>query len=198
MLALFTVIAGYGFYLFLKNGIINYITFKTHFAFLDYEKPAALVFFENVSMLIFFAFVAHNLANALKGIGKKDNSILRFLVYVMTAIILGFILNMSIGATNSNNDSWQSNTFQNFEITNSEDLINIFECNSLRPVEVVKRIPELSGDNVAKIDVIKNCLTEKRENYEESQTRARRSVQTYEYFNRSVQGKTGKSVRERI
>ena len=44
--------------------------------------------------------------------------------------------------------------------TDSEDLINIFECNSLRPVEVVKRIPELSGDNVAKIDVIKNCLIE--------------------------------------
>ena len=44
--------------------------------------------------------------------------------------------------------------------TDSEDLINIFECNSLRPVEVVKRIPELSGDNVAKIDVINNCLIE--------------------------------------
>ena len=75
---IFTIISGYGFYLFLKSGIVNYITFKTHFAFLDYEKAAALVFFENVSMLIFFAFVAHNLANALKGIGKKDNSILRF------------------------------------------------------------------------------------------------------------------------
>ena len=44
--------------------------------------------------------------------------------------------------------------------TDSEDLINIFKGNSLRPVDVVKRIPELSGDNVAKIDVIKNCLVE--------------------------------------
>ena len=113
MLALFTVIAGYGFYLFLKSGIINYITFKTHFAFLDYEKPAALAFFENVSMLIFFAFVAHNLANALKGIGKKDNSILRSLVYVMTAIIIGFIFNMSVGTNVSSDNSWQSNTFRN-------------------------------------------------------------------------------------
>ena len=122
MLALFTVIAGYGFYLFLKSGIINYITFKTHFAFLDYEKPASLVFFENVSMLIFFAFVAHNLANALKGIGKKDNNILRSLVYVMTAIIIGFILNISVGTNDSNNNSWQSNTFQNFETTAKEVL----------------------------------------------------------------------------
>ena len=99
--------------MFLKSGIINYITFKTHFAFLDYEKTAALVFFENVSMLIFFAFVAHNLANALKGIGKKDNSILRSLVYVMTAIIIGFILNMSVGTNASSNNSWQSNAFRN-------------------------------------------------------------------------------------
>ena len=63
---IFTLIAGYGFYLFLKSGIISYITFKTHFAFLDYEKPVGLVFLENVAMLIFFAFVAHNIANVVK------------------------------------------------------------------------------------------------------------------------------------
>lgn len=74
MLGIFTVIAGYGFYLFLKSGIMNYITFKTHFAFLDYEKPVAFVFFENVAMLIFFAFVAHNIANVVKVLGKKENS----------------------------------------------------------------------------------------------------------------------------
>lgn len=95
LLGIFTVIAGYGFYIFLNSGIVNYITFKTHFAFLNYEKAAVLVFLENIAMLIFFAFVAHNIANALKGIGKKDNAILRSLVYVMIAIILGFILNKS-------------------------------------------------------------------------------------------------------
>ena len=63
---IFTLIAGYGFYLFLKSGIINYITFKTHFAFLDYEKAPALVFFENISMLICFAFIGHNMASAIK------------------------------------------------------------------------------------------------------------------------------------
>lgn len=42
--------------------------------------------------------------------------------------------------------------------TDSEGLIDIFKNNSLRPVEVIKRSPELSGDNVAKIDVINNCL----------------------------------------
>lgn len=119
---IFTIISGYGFYLFLKSGIVNYITFKTHFALLDYEKLAPLVFFENVLMLIFFAFVSHNLANALKGIGKKDNSILRSLLYVMTAIILGFILNMSVGTDVSSGNSWQSNSFQNFETIAKEVL----------------------------------------------------------------------------
>lgn len=44
--------------------------------------------------------------------------------------------------------------------TDSEDLINIFEINQLRDVDVIKRVPELSGDYVAKIDVIKNCLNQ--------------------------------------
>lgn len=44
--------------------------------------------------------------------------------------------------------------------TDSQDLIDIFDNNSLRFVDVIKRTPELSGDYVAKIDVIKNCLME--------------------------------------
>ena len=69
---IFMLISGYGFYLFLKSGIINYITFRTHFAFLDYEKEALLVFLENVSMLIFFAFVGHNVSNVIRKVNKKD------------------------------------------------------------------------------------------------------------------------------
>ena len=55
------LIAGCGFYLFIKSGIINYITFKSHFAFLDYEKNAILIFFENFAMLSFFAFLSHKI-----------------------------------------------------------------------------------------------------------------------------------------
>lgn len=95
--AILTIIAGCGFYLFLKSGIIDYITFKTHFAFLDYEKPAVLVFAENVMMLIFFAFIGHSASNTVKVIGKKDSDILKTLVYVMSVIIIGLILNMTIG-----------------------------------------------------------------------------------------------------
>ena len=68
-----TLIAGYGFFLFLKSGITNYITFSTHFAFLDYEKPAVVAFLENIVMIIFFVFVGHNLSNVIKEMGKKEN-----------------------------------------------------------------------------------------------------------------------------
>lgn len=49
--------------------------------------------------------------------------------------------------------------------TDSDDLIDIFKKNSLRQVDVIERIPELSGDNVAKVDVIINCLEEMESRY---------------------------------
>ncbi len=66
------LVAGFGFYLFIKSGIINYITFSTHFAFLDYEKNKALVFFENFAMLSFFAFIGHNVAEIVRNIKKVN------------------------------------------------------------------------------------------------------------------------------
>ena len=58
-LIIFTIIVIYGLYLFFRSEIINYITFKTHFAFLDYEKNKLLVLFENISMLVFFSSIAY-------------------------------------------------------------------------------------------------------------------------------------------
>ena len=66
-----TLISIFGFYLFIKSGIINYITLKTHFAFLDYDKNAILVFFDNFSMLTFFAFIGHSLATIVRSIKRK-------------------------------------------------------------------------------------------------------------------------------
>jgi hypothetical protein len=120
---IFTLIAGYGFYLFLKSGIISYITFKTHFAFLDYEKDALLVFLENVSMIICFAFVGHNVSNVIREIGKKKK-ILVPLVYILSALIIGFILNMAFSQKEVNNNFWQNNTFNNIEMTQTEEFVN--------------------------------------------------------------------------
>ncbi len=44
--------------------------------------------------------------------------------------------------------------------TDSEELISMFENNPFRPVNVIRRKKELSGDAVAKINVVNNCLVE--------------------------------------
>ena len=55
--AAFCCIAGIGLWLFLRNGMTDYLFFRVPFAFLDYEKAGALVLLENVVMLLFWAFV---------------------------------------------------------------------------------------------------------------------------------------------
>ena len=144
---IFTLIAGYGFYLFLKSGIINYITFKTHFAFLDYEKDALLVFLENVSMIICFAFVGHNVSNVIREIGKKKK-ILVPLVYILSALIIGFILNMAFSQKEVNNNSWQNNTFNNIEMTQTEEFVNndIIEYNIEN--KILKTVNAKQNENI--------------------------------------------------
>ncbi len=53
--------------------------------------------------------------------------------------------------------------------TDSKDLMDIFKNNDLCSVEMIERTPDLAGDNVAKVDVIQNCLEvmeEKNGNYD--------------------------------
>ena len=57
-----TCIAGIGLWLFLRNGIPDYLFFRTPFAFFDYEKAGLLVFLENLLMLIFWAFIGTHAA----------------------------------------------------------------------------------------------------------------------------------------
>ncbi len=55
-----TILAGIVLWQFIRNGIPNDISFRTHFAFFDYEKNAALVFLENLAELFFFIFIGAN------------------------------------------------------------------------------------------------------------------------------------------
>ncbi|MBQ5316789.1 MAG: DUF4405 domain-containing protein [Oscillospiraceae bacterium] len=57
--AVFVVLAAVGLWLFIRSGIVNYILFRTHFAFLDYETAKWLIILENLAMLIFWAFVGY-------------------------------------------------------------------------------------------------------------------------------------------
>lgn len=59
-------VAGYGAYCFVKADMPSYMTFKTHFAFLDYERPAPLVFADNLAMLGTWAAMSYYLGKLLK------------------------------------------------------------------------------------------------------------------------------------
>ena len=102
--AIFCCIAGIGLFLFLRNGMPDYLFFRVLFAFLDYEKPAALVFLENILMLLFWAFAgAQGALFFRKSYGKdsgKKNPLIPA-VFVMAAVILGLVLNMVFPSGNA-------------------------------------------------------------------------------------------------
>lgn len=53
----FCLVAGIGLWLFIRNGMIDYMLFRVPFAFLDYDKAGVLVILENVLMLLLWTFI---------------------------------------------------------------------------------------------------------------------------------------------
>ena len=70
--AAFALVSGVGFWLFVKNGIPDYLFFRAPFAFFDDKKSAALVFAENLAVLIAFAFLGACVARLIR-YGKPGN-----------------------------------------------------------------------------------------------------------------------------
>ena len=70
--SIFSIFAGIGLWLFIRNGISEYITFRTHFAFFDYDKAVALVFLENLAIEFFFVFVGANIVRLIRILKRKQ------------------------------------------------------------------------------------------------------------------------------
>ena len=64
-------VGGIGLWRFWKNEILEYMFFRTPFAFLNYELPSALVFAENIAMLSAFALLGACSAALCRTHGKK-------------------------------------------------------------------------------------------------------------------------------
>ena len=92
---IFAGIGGIGFWLFLRNGMPNYLFFRVPFAFLDYEKAGWLVFLENLLMLSFWAYIGTQAAlicrNAAGKAEARKNPLLP-VVAVMASVIIGIAL----------------------------------------------------------------------------------------------------------
>ncbi len=96
------VLGGLGFWLFLRNGMPNYLFFRVPFAFLDYEKAGWLVFLENALMLSAWAFLGAQLA-ALCLKPKKGERMHPGLIlgYIAAAVLIGIALGVVFPGENS-------------------------------------------------------------------------------------------------
>ncbi|SFB30923.1 hypothetical protein SAMN05216249_11916 [Acetitomaculum ruminis DSM 5522] len=56
------IVAGIGLFLFIRNGMPDYLFFRVPFAFLDYVKAGILVFLENILMLTIWAYIGTQIA----------------------------------------------------------------------------------------------------------------------------------------
>ena len=70
--AAFTAAASAGLWLFIRSGIPDYMLFRTHFAFFDYEKTAVQVFLENAAIECFFAFLGVIAVRLIRTLSKTQ------------------------------------------------------------------------------------------------------------------------------
>ncbi|WP_407383611.1 DUF4405 domain-containing protein [Ruminococcus sp.] len=93
-----TAISVYGFYLFFKSDMLNYMLFKNPFAFLDYEKAWWLVILENLAMLLAWGFAAYLLSLFLRSITQKEkrSAALLYALLLIAVIVSGIVLNTAL------------------------------------------------------------------------------------------------------
>jgi len=104
----FTCIGGIGLWLFLRNGMANYLFFRVPFAFLDYETAGWLVFLENLLMLSFWAFIGNQIAlvcrNAVVKAEKKKNPLIP-VAAIMASVIIGIVLILLFPSADGSNSA---------------------------------------------------------------------------------------------
>ncbi len=88
---MFAAIAGCGLWLFVRNGIVDYMFFRTAFAFFDFEKAAALVILENVSILVAFAFLGASCVSLITAWKSKRDDRKTRLTTALTILVAAFI-----------------------------------------------------------------------------------------------------------
>ena len=109
VLSLFSAAAAWGGCLFFKGEITNYMLFKSHFAFLDYEKAKWLVLTENLAMLLAWAFVGYILTRLLQK-HKNKADLLKPLAWLAAVVITVTVLLFALKDKDSTDtgSSWQS------------------------------------------------------------------------------------------
>ena len=111
-----TGVSGVGLWLVMKSGIVNYITFRTHFAFLDYTTAKWLIILQNLAMLMFFVLAGYVLSEITQKNKDKKYSP-KPLVWLGCAIIIGVVMNFALKEKSADN-SFDNSSRQNPQSTN--------------------------------------------------------------------------------
>ena len=94
LIGLSTLAAGLGLYLFIRNGMPDYLFFRVPFAFLDYDKAGWLVIVENLLMLSTWVLIGTRAAQLCRALGRlgvsKENHLVP-VVCIMAAVIIGML-----------------------------------------------------------------------------------------------------------
>ena len=88
-----TAIAGVGFYLFLKNGIVDYIFLQTSYAAVDPNKTLWFSVLENALILSFWAYAGALIISTIK---TTDKSRFWLVLGIIAAALIGWTLNATI------------------------------------------------------------------------------------------------------
>ena len=99
-----TAIASVGFYLFLKNGILDYIFLQTSYAAVDPNKTLWFSVLENALILSFWAYAGALLLILIKTTGKS-----RFLpvLGIVAAVAVGWTLNVTVPQSDSPDEDFE-------------------------------------------------------------------------------------------
>ncbi len=106
-----TAVAGVGAWVSIKNGIWNYVFFRSPFAFFDYDKSGVLVFSENLAMLIAFAAVGACVASLIRVIGAKEKNAKATLLpaaCLAAVLLIGVALTRFTGEKTQSTSAWDA------------------------------------------------------------------------------------------
>ncbi len=104
-----TAVSGIGLRLFLKSGIADYIFFRTHFAFLDFNAPKWRIILENLAMLLFWLLVGTTIAELTQKNRNRRYSLMP-LIWLTAAVAFGTALNIAFkdGSSDTGASGWQN------------------------------------------------------------------------------------------
>lgn len=90
-----TAAAGAGLWFISNSGILGYITFRTHFAFMDFSAAKWAILLKNLAMLLFFVLMGY-IISELTQKNKEGRHSAKALIFLLCAAAVCLVLNICV------------------------------------------------------------------------------------------------------